>query len=691
MTTPTPPANRRLQAETGRPIVLGEKLGEGGEGIVYRMQDQPNSVAKIWHPDKKPPDADAKLAYLVNHPVQPELGAVWRITWPQHLVKKEDGGLVGYTMPELDRSSWQPIVKYYNLKAAEVTEADQGRELRIDDRVRMATNIALGFQAVHAAGYIIGDVNEKNIEVNRQNDIAMVGCDSYGFTDSATERTFSNNMGRPEFQAPEAQGDYTNRNQDHDRFGLAVIIFLLLTGYHPHTITGQHAQDYNTHGARISNWLFPPADRSVPTTDEYRMAWNRLALRQKELFMRCFSWAYTGGPRPTPVEWLEALQEHPKERPSTPSPPPRQQQPPPPRQQQLPPQPRYPNPQTPQPDPLPPAPLELGKRAMLVAGTIVTFVALPVLIWLYWGSGNDPPKIVASEVSNTGAELDAMVVAPVATPVPTPVPTPTLISTDTPAPPTPTVVLANVPILLRNDTPTPASPTLSDEREQQIILNAFAECNSQYSGEAKRHRYAAAASSIKRELHTIATIRAQVEERCGGVFPELTVTSSQLTGASAPAPMPTATPLPVSTPTPMQWLIQNPAHPEISGASRDTHVLLQGCYLGDQISARKFRLASWDVWDPSRYGSDLKFVNLITNTGAKLPLEPGACYEARAVKHVNTAEEYVCLDQGSTHSQQMHCDNYSENEVLPTFILHPDSADDPDNYSQSFEMIRPPQ
>ena len=141
----------------------------------------------------------------------------------------------------------------------------------------------------------------------------------------------------------------------------------------------------------------------------------------------------------------------------------------------------------------------------------------------------------------------------------------------------------------------------------------------------------------------------------------------------------------------MQWLIQNPAHPEISGASRDTHVLLQGCYLGMQTSARKFRLASWDVWDPSLYGDQLKFVKMLTNTGAKLPLEPGACYEARAVKHVNTAEEYVCLDQGSTHSQQMHCDNYSENEVLPTFILHPDSADDPDNYSQSFEMIRPPQ
>ena len=74
----------------------------------------------------------------------------------------------------------------------------------------MARNLALEFRAVHAAGYVIDDVNEKNVEVNRQNDIAMVDCDSYGFTDPATGLAFSNNMGRPEFQAPEAQEDYAD-------------------------------------------------------------------------------------------------------------------------------------------------------------------------------------------------------------------------------------------------------------------------------------------------------------------------------------------------------------------------------------------------------------------------------------------------------------------------------------------------
>ena len=246
----TPPHNRRFHDETGRRIVPGEKLGEGGEGAVYRVEGDPGLVMKIWHPGRAPEDADAKLRHLLRNPVEPDLGATWQITWPQHLVR-ESRVTVGYTMPRLDPdASWEPIVEYYNRRAAQTTEQEQGRELRVDDHVRMATNLALAFRAIHAAGYVIGDVNEKNVEVNRQNDIAMVDCDSYGFTDAETGRTFANNMGRAEFQAPEAQDDYTNRTQNHDRFGLAVIIFHLLTGFHPYTVIDR--PDHPQPGDRIS-------------------------------------------------------------------------------------------------------------------------------------------------------------------------------------------------------------------------------------------------------------------------------------------------------------------------------------------------------------------------------------------------------------------------------------------------------
>lgn len=310
MATPANPlAGRRFEDEAGNIIVPGGKLGEGGEGVVHQVDGNPGSVVKIWHPGRTPQDADAKIPYMVSNPVTPDLGATWHITWPQRMVM-ENGTIAGYTMPNLDRSeSWEAIVEYYNRRAAQGTGAAQAREIQIDDRVRMALNLALGFRAVHAAGYVIGDVNEKNVEVNRQNDIAMVDCDSYGFTDSATGRNFSNGMGRPEFQAPEAQGDYANRTQNHDRFGLAVVIFHLLTGYHPYTVNNQ--PNYALPGARISNWLFAPAGRGVTAPDPFNEAWDTLTDKQKELFLRCFDKDHEGEPRPTPEEWVEALMEIP--------------------------------------------------------------------------------------------------------------------------------------------------------------------------------------------------------------------------------------------------------------------------------------------------------------------------------------------------------------------------------------------
>ena len=116
------------------------------------------------------------------------------------------------------------------------------------------------------------------------------------------------------------------------------------------------------------------------------------------------------------------------------------------------------------------------------------------------------------------------------------------------------------------------------------------------------------------------------------------------------AAIPTATPMP-PTPTPVgpaptraptQWLIQHPANPKIANSPAGAHVLVPGCYLGNRTSNRRFRLASWDVWDPGRYGNELmKFVRIVTNTGANLPLERGACYEARLVKQVDsTPDDY---------------------------------------------------
>ena len=454
MTSPTNPlAGRNFQDETGVPVVPGQKVGEGGEGVVYLVEGDPGSVVKIWHPGRTPPDAEVKIHYLANNPVTPELGANWRITWPQHQVF-ENGVIAGYTMPRLDYTlPWTPIINYYNPRAAREIEEIQGRELRIDDRVRIASNVALGYKAVHDAGYVIGDINEKNLEANRQNDVALMDCDSYGFTDPATGDTFSNEMGRPDFQAPEAQGDYANRTQNHDCFGLAVVIFQLLTRYHPYTVTNQ--PDYAMFGQRISAWLFAPASGgSVTAPDPFNEAWDALTDRQKELFLRCFDKTYEGQPRPTPEEWVEALREMPKapETAPTPSRP-------------------TPVPTPPRPTPAPGQPpgssnfFKEHKLLTLLLG-IGAFIVLMVVVVGLGDDENPQASVLVPTPSALVPVVEPTVVptftlVPAATPTPTPAPSPT--PTATPVPtvtPTliPTPTFTPVPTATPIPTPLP-TPT----------------------------------------------------------------------------------------------------------------------------------------------------------------------------------------------------------------------------------------
>ena len=123
---------------------------------------------------------------------------------------------------------------------------------------------------------------------------------------------------------------------------------------------------------------------------------------------------------------------------------------------------------------------------------------------------------------------------------------PTVSATATPRP-TPTGTSAPTP------TPTPAGPT-----EREMVVNAFGVCNGQYSGEEKRRRIAVTNSAIDRDLHSVASIRALVEENCGGVFPHLAMATEPTNAPTSTTTMlalPTLAPVrPVSIPTPVTTL-----------------------------------------------------------------------------------------------------------------------------------------
>jgi DNA-binding helix-hairpin-helix protein with protein kinase domain len=102
--------------------------------------------------------------------------------------------------------------------------------------LRVATNLASATHALHDAGYVIGDFNERNVLVRNNALVTLVDCDSMQVP-GPSGTAFLCEVFRPEFTAPEllhADLSQQMRTPESDRFALAVHIYqLLMEGRHP--------------------------------------------------------------------------------------------------------------------------------------------------------------------------------------------------------------------------------------------------------------------------------------------------------------------------------------------------------------------------------------------------------------------------------------------------------------------------
>ena len=198
-------------------------------------------------------------------------------------------------------------------------------------------------------------------------------------------------------------------------------------------------------------------------------------------------------------------------------------------------------------------------------------------------------------------------------PTETPLPTTTPYPTDTPAPPpTPTSTVTPHP----TPTPTTIPPT-----EREIVVNAFAECDGQYSGRDREHRFWAANSAIEEGRQTVADVRTLVERYCGGVFPEL-VAAAMASTLATPQPTPTGSPMPTATPLPTQTPVPTATPQPALAISPDLRHLEEKRYmlslinaerkkagvgavvLGDNIAAQMHAEAALDNCFSSHWGVD---------------------------------------------------------------------------------------
>lgn len=219
-----------LQDSQNRPVRLGDRLGGGGEGEVFEVVGA-RDVAKVLHAKERTPERLAKLRVMISHvPQDPtrDLGHPTMI-WPKDLLF-EGRQFAGYLMPRLDIQAC-PTLNRFMFPRFYPGLFSWSHQLDI------AANLAGGLAAIQAAGYVVGDLNGKNLHVTPSCLVTFVDCDSIQVRDPATGIVFRCPVGTPEYTAPELQDvDFRkiDRTEASDSFALAVMVCqLLLGGTHP--------------------------------------------------------------------------------------------------------------------------------------------------------------------------------------------------------------------------------------------------------------------------------------------------------------------------------------------------------------------------------------------------------------------------------------------------------------------------
>ena len=147
-------------------MILGDKLGSGGEGTIYDLAD--GTVAKIYQKNRLTAARRDKLQLMISHPISCE-----GLCWPKELLYNRHGQFVGYRMAKAEGVSLQrcllshdTVLRYF----------PSGKRIEL---VQLAVTILEKISTLHKVGVLLGDINLNNILMVSPKEVWLVDCDSY--------------------------------------------------------------------------------------------------------------------------------------------------------------------------------------------------------------------------------------------------------------------------------------------------------------------------------------------------------------------------------------------------------------------------------------------------------------------------------------------------------------------------------
>lgn len=242
--------------EGGKTAKIVDKLGEGGQGIVYSVKIDGKDYALKWY--TKLASFQNKKAFRKNLQTNIANGAPdGKFLWPLYLTEELNGSF-GYVM-NLRPKNFSDFSDILNNKV---------RFASTEVLINSALNIVNAFRSLHFKGLSYQDLNDGNFFIDVKTGEVLI-CDNDNVTPDGMNNP-GNIIGKAGYMAPEI---VFNSKKNHpntltDRHSLAVILFKLFFRHDPlmgkayvDSICITEKREWELYGAKPV-FIFDPSDSS---------------------------------------------------------------------------------------------------------------------------------------------------------------------------------------------------------------------------------------------------------------------------------------------------------------------------------------------------------------------------------------------------------------------------------------------
>lgn len=221
--SPASPPNV-LRTKDGSLVEIREKIGQGGEGIIYAT-DTP-SVAKLYF--EMSPIREAKLNLLEAHSVKADP----HLAYPSSRLFNENGTTVGILMPYARGKTLHEVLRL-NSQTAKPDILKECPWFAKHHLVQIALAVVRHITTLHRLGIVLGDINQDNVLVELPLTADSIADVWLVDIDSAQIEGYPCLVQKKEFVSPWRLTELTSakpflRTLHDDGFALAVLIFHIL-------------------------------------------------------------------------------------------------------------------------------------------------------------------------------------------------------------------------------------------------------------------------------------------------------------------------------------------------------------------------------------------------------------------------------------------------------------------------------